>query len=417
MANRYVIFTNDIHMIGGGQKYIANKLKYVSQYGWIPNVIYYDNPRNSQIYIWSLAPYKDNYIKETAVPPDFCTEKKIEVVLNKIKKLIEYCEEDQIVIESSTLVAAQWGELFAASVKGFHISFILNEHFSMNDRVRQFLYYKYKQGKLYGTGPQSLNLIFPDDVKYPIKDTTFFRACGGDSVDFQYSALPVDLGKYTKKISVFGRLDKHFVIPTMQEIKEYCSVRKEEKYLVIVIGGTDRKDELKPFEKMFSSVSNVDFCCTGPVFPVPYIWFSKMDVCIATAGAAGMAATLGCPTISICVQNDKPLGILGYTTASTRDMEKGTLFDKGIHDYLDMVLVDKYCEKHDLVYSKFSKYSYNHEAEQLEFNKQLSFALRPNEEYYKMELIKHSLLEKLKFKIMKIYWLRMLWHKVKIFLG
>ena len=415
MNNKYIILSNDIHMLGGGQIYVYRKVEFVENNGWEAYVFYYDNPRKSKIYIETLKRFKDNKVSYLDMPPYLYSKKKQRQILSMLLSRINYSEGDNIVIESNTIVASLWGELLAQMTNGNHLAYILSEAFgSINNDIYEFLYYKYNQNRLFGTNAHSLNLIFSNS-KFKDIEPRFLIAYGGNGIDANYKKFPIDISKYDIKIGIFGRLDKHFVIPTVRELIKYFEKDLSKTYLLAVIGGTDKTNELKPFIEMFKKSKNAEFFCTGPIYPVPENWLKDLDAIIATAGSARVSASLDVPTISICVQNDKPLGILNYTTSSTRDKGENDYFEFSLEDYLNMIIKDKICLKSEKLRTTMSS-NKNPQIIYEEFSRQLKLAYIKEEKhnYYSFDTFKFNIVEYIKRRIFKIYRLRMIWHFIKL---
>ena len=208
--NHYLILTNDIHMIGGGQKYTGNKLVFVEKNGWIPCAVYYDNPRGSGIYVKTLERFKNNYVKCCQFPPCYYSRKKTMKTIDRILEIVGYQKNDRLIIESNTVAGSMWAELIAERVHGIHIAYMLGENFSsLTKEERDFLYFKYNQNKLFGTNKHTLKLIFGDSNKYKGITPRIFRASGGKVVTDNYVDFPTQLSEGKFKICIFGLL-KYF---------------------------------------------------------------------------------------------------------------------------------------------------------------------------------------------------------------
>jgi len=417
VMKKYLIITNDIHGIGGGQLYTEAKCQYLSNNGWNVFVIYYDLPRRSKVYLKRLKAYEDNIIKELQFPPQFYKNKTVNTLVDNIKMILHFEQEEKVVIESNTITGSIWGELLAQSINAHHLCYILSEQFNINASVMQFLLFKYQYNMLYGTNEHSLKILFSGNgSENNAIEGRYLTAFSEPQIDGEHKNLGVEIDKYDYKIGFLSRLDKHYVIQCIKEICMYAQKHSNSKFIIYFIGGTDKEKELKPFIKLIKMYDNIDFYCTGPVFPIPENYLSEMDVVIATAGSVSVAESVGVPVISICVQNDLPFGIYNYTTLSRRDKTDEERFDNNLGDYLRLVLEEKYCDNHEKI-KEFPRWcDCDIDRMEKEFNNQVRIAEACDLQYYDISKISFGIKERILKKIYANYNLRMTYHKMKIFL-
>ncbi len=406
---KYLIITNDIHMIGGGQLYIDAKVNYLQKNGWNVDVVYYDKPNGSKLYLKRLDKYEKNYYKHLRFPTYFYHKKRALSIIEKLVNNINLSNKDDIIIETSTEIASTWGEEIAHYLSARHIIFNLSENFEFSDSFRNFLKYKYNQNLLFGTTEQSMKNMLNDEG---VEDR-YFNAWSGPNIEDSQQSIGIDLSRFDYNICFFGRSDKHYVIPALLELKEYITRNKTDYFSVVMIGGTDRKNEIQQMKKIFNGVENSFFYCTGPIHPVPLSWFKNMNVVIATAGSAMVASSAGAIVIPYCVQNDRPFGIYDYTTLSIRDMIEGDTFDASLSDCLDEVLKNGIASKAPMLKEIPKWNDFDYTIIDKEFVKSIN-CCSGSFDYYDTFIIRKSFKEYVIAHAVSNYYIRMIYKKIKM---
>lgn len=415
--NKYIIITNDIHMLGGGQLYTGAKSNYMLSKGFEVYVLYYEKNINSKIYVESLKLYKDFFYKWMQYPTYMYSFKKQNKYIQNLLEIINYNINDCVYIESNTVTASTWAEELAKATNGTHLAYILSERFSLNSSELSFFKYKYDQNKLFGTNKQSIKNMFGNLFDANKMEGRFLSAEYENNISGECIPFPFDVDSYDYRIGILSRLDKHFIIPTVKEVLEFASKYSDFRFVLVIIGGTDVKSELEPFERMFASCSNIDFYCTGPRYPIPVNWLTNMNVVIATAGSVWCSESANVPTISMCVQNDKPFGIFNYTTTSTRDADDNSDFTVSLSEYMKMVLFEGYCKENGKLLFLPTWKDFDYKKVENEYEKHIEIMMCKDNGYYNTRLIKKSSKEKLIIRLVQNYSFRMMFHRLKIILG
>ena len=118
-------------------------------------------------------------------------------------------------------------------------------------------------------------------------------------------------------IGSVGRLDKPFVIPSLEKLHNFITQHPENSFAIVLLGGSNNPNVVLQINEIFMNLSNCKLYITGFLFPLPKAIFQLIDVFFGTAGSASVARREGCISISIDAIDCQPIGILGQTTNNT----------------------------------------------------------------------------------------------------
>lgn len=311
---KYIILTNSITNMGGGQMFAANKSIYLREHGW-DVAIYFSNPKGD-IFIPELKKYANNCISEFNYPIYYYSKKKRLKILTSITQGISLG--DEVVIESHTYIFRYWGELLAKIVGGKHIIDDVEEVIpEPNIRELKYLEWKLKRMEVLNVDSEkSLMRYFGD--KYNPKylhfthDYMVLAYCSNvtTSVDADLSKIPV--ADYT--ILSVGRLDKPYILPSVEEVIKFANKYKNYKINMLFVGGSTKGTADKLINDMCKDIPNIHIHHFGYLFPVPENIIDSSDVAFACSNSVLVSANRGIPTISIDVHDLQPIGIYGRTT-------------------------------------------------------------------------------------------------------
>ena len=352
----YIIFTYDIHPVGGTQTYTAGKAKYLQENGW--NVyIFFSAPNVGQ----SAIPYLTQYIKTgggfsfLSIPPyklklfeqDYC----INLMINRLN--LSNSDDYEIIIESHYDIGGYWAELLAARIKARHIFVCCNEVYRdeipgkyYEDNL-DFFYFKWQRNELAYSKKNMLVRLFNGyknitaakyDMPKIVRDPDAVQ-----DVDFPLDAIQ----KLDWNICHIGRIVKDYVPYAIEGVAELARRHPDKKINFIFVGDvTPRRDFIM---NTFKNIDNVQLTALGDMVPIPRILFSKIDVILAIAGAARHASQEGVFLINGSAKNpEKTPGVLGYDT-------KDNVYGEGTFSYveaLENVLVKKLYDKRNFDYPK-----------------------------------------------------------------
>lgn len=310
----YVILTGTITRMGGAQMYVSNKEKYMRKLGWD---VYVFSCRNGPMYITSLAKYKNGILPELEYSPclyDKRTRNKMIIKMTGIASITSDCT---VLVESNTGHMALWAELLSRHIGSKHFSFLLDESFDFDDAYVDFFWYKYRRKELALIMDDSYELLFgKGDFSYgkPVLKAKCNNVVE-DVCDERFERIQYD--NYDWVLCCIGRLNKSFIPKAIQGMKELSVEHPEKKIAIVFIGNQPEgstPDMRLVINEQLDSLENVDCYLQGYVFPIPYSFFSHVDVGVSSAGSAVVLCNNAVPTIVIDACDGAPIGVLGYTT-------------------------------------------------------------------------------------------------------
>lgn len=337
--NTYIILTDGIVDIGGGQLYVNSKVEFLESKGWR---VFVFSKVTGKILIDGLKKYSNGVIRELGIYPMHLTRHRREKVL---RIMAESCfNDDNIIIESNSTTLSIWGEMLAYRVNGKHFLFNLNEHPHCESALYSYYLFKYKRGE-FATIKKEIMVDFfrpyfkVEDAKDRVLNTVY-SVRQVDDVPFKDISELHDGGK---NICVIGRLDKPFVKAVVEDLKKYCTERTNENYNIVVIGGDQEGRKISgEIKETMAGVQNVNLFMMGYMFPMPRKLLNLMDVSISSSGAVRSVGREQLLAISIDGNDLKPIGIWGITTENTlfRNSELEPPVEMGI--LLDAIFEKKY---------------------------------------------------------------------------
>ena len=336
---KYIILTNSITNMGGGQMFAANKSIYLRDHGW--NVsIFFSNPQGN-IFIPELQRYKENCVSELNYPFYFFSKKKRTKVLSKIIK--EISKDDEVVIETHTYVSRYWGELIAKAVGGKHIIDDLGEILpELNKNELDYLEWKLKRKEILNVDSEKslqryLNSKYtPDYLRY-IHNYMVMAYCSNVTTSVKADLSQIPVSDFT--ILSVGRLDKPYILPSVQEVIKFAKYYTNYRFNLLFVGGSTKGDADKKILELCKNIPNLHVHNFGYIFPVPENIIDSADAAFASSNSVLVSANRGVPTISIDVHDMQPIGIYGKTTNSHLLRNSEPIVP--IYELLKQILVDK----------------------------------------------------------------------------
>ena len=310
---RYIFLTSGIRNMGGAQMYVANKSAYYESLGWEPSVFFYTE---GPIYINYLKKFSENLILELGNTIWSISKKRRKKVIEQITNQIS--ENDEVVIESNLLSLAYWGELIAEKIEGKHVVFILQETIpQLTTKQAEFLDFKLNRKELLNSHSKSLHNIFKKQFK-PNYDTHNYQLVPycSNVIDYTHTDIPSTIIDADYNIMSVGRLDKEYIKPMLDEIKDFAQKYKDKTFNLIFIGDDNSRTMGKYIRELYVSTQNVNLSLLGYVFPIPYNWIKIVDISIASSNSVLVTSESGIPTISIDGRDLKAIGIYEHTTMS-----------------------------------------------------------------------------------------------------
>lgn len=333
---KYIILTNSITNMGGGQMFAANKSIYFREHGWDVS-IYFSNPKGD-IFIPELKRYGGNLIPEIGIPFNCLSKKERNNVILKIKNDVSSASE--VVIESHTHVCRYWGEYIAKSLNCKHIIDDLGENLpELNDKQVEYLEWKLKRREILNVNSEkSLRRYFGSKYKNEylsyIHDYMVLAYCSNVTTNIDADLSQIPKADYT--ILSIGRLDKPYILPSVKEIIAFAKEYKDNSFNLLFVGGSTKGITDKLIHNICKDIPNLHVHHFGYVFPVPENIIDSSDIAFASSNSVLVSADRGVPTISIDVHDMLPIGIYGKTTNShfSRGLEPTVSFKELLRQVL-----------------------------------------------------------------------------------
>lgn len=336
----YVFLTFAVCGIGGTQIYVRNKLKYLQKRGWKVCVVTTEPGDN--IIIQELAPYKSGIFNELTYNPFLFTKRQRNRILDKVVSYIGNFGDfaGEIIIESNYIGISPWGEILAERLSAKHFIFFIQEDYRFNvDTYRHFFSFKFDRGELAANAHKALTTLF--DGFRDIGDSTQYQLSPycANSVENSESKIAESLPDADYYIGSFGRVNKPFVLPMVDDLVEYVKSHPNNTFHLVLFGWTDNPNHIQYIEDRVNEVDNLSFQITGPIYPLPRCDIKKMNVFISTAGAVWATHNEGQLTISVDDIDLKPIGIMGHTTNNSLRRDNEPIV--GLKELLDEILFEK----------------------------------------------------------------------------
>ena len=310
----YIFLTFALDTYTGGPSYIRNKKIWLEKQGW--NVVVFDSYRQrkglNDIDFKELKEYCNNRIEELQVIPSWFSRKRRNEILNEIVKRIPL-DSEQIVVESNVPCLAEWGELLANKIGASHLIYIISENAVLNtDQEFDYFNYKRKRKELFSISKQAFSSLFSKFLELEENELLYWNAMS--EIPPQNIDVPElsKMGHADFTITHFGR-EKMYFSYLLPELVSFVKSNSSKVFNVIFFGCQVVVDQKI---KNLKNQPNVNLYLIKSYFPIPRAVFNISDVVIATAGCAGISFNAGARTISMNVESNRPLGVLGYTTNS-----------------------------------------------------------------------------------------------------
>lgn len=306
MTKKYVLLTRGITGLSGNPRYVNFKCKYLKENGWDVVVIWSHNIGNLELE--HVKPFANNVIHELQFFPSWFNRFDQNKVVDKMMEIIGSA--GKIVIESNKLQLAAWGELLAKKLNVKHVSFITTEGICINNKSSfDFYYAKLKRNEFFCISPSMVRKMFSKYLPEIEAEKYYWSASNGvevRDVSFpEFDNLP--LADYT--ISHFGRHKSYF--PNMiKELGLFVNNHLNKRFNIFFLGDVGNEDDIKNGLNM----DNVTLVFSPPLEIIPESFIKKSDIIIGTAGCAHIVQRNGGKVLSMCIDDNEPLGLLGCTT-------------------------------------------------------------------------------------------------------
>lgn len=323
----YIFITNDLHVIGGTEMYVAGKADYLRRHGWQVR-IFYKSYTSGPAKIPLLNPYLDGMMQELAHRPYVLSDEMRHHVLAHMCRMVGSARGDRVIVESHYDCGALWGELLAERLQGRHIFMACDELFR---RVRggkkiifyeenlPLFYFKWKRGELLISHDWRERFFqgYKDTKDAPAVaverfcETTWVVREMDPVQDVEDDRLQ-RLTKHDFTICHVGRMEKEYVPYALRGVRQFAQKHPDKTVQMVLVGNTEqRREEVR---QVFSSCGNVTVVDLGIMAPIPRALVTQCDVVLAISQTARFLANEGVKTIVARLRPERSGGVLGYDT-------------------------------------------------------------------------------------------------------
>lgn len=321
MNKKFVFIVPTVSAMGGAQMYIRNRMVYMQKQGWNVDVIC---THGGEAAIPELRVF-NNVIPELGFCTYLFSKKKQKSVCKQLLNYLNVSSQDEVLIESTCIPESSWAELVSKEIQAKHFIFILQEENKINNpQLIDFFRFKLQRKEIAGIVNSTLEDLFAPHGGISSEESFRLAAhCSNVEADIDYSLISkFDVRSYDNVVGLLSRLDKPFVIPTIQEFVQYALSNVNKTYFLILIGGAPNKQIIKDISRILSQIKNLKYIITGYLFPIPIKLLNLCDVFMTSAGSCNVCARSGIPTISIDGKDCQPIGIYKRTTENSLFRDK-----------------------------------------------------------------------------------------------
>ncbi len=342
--NLYMIFTTDIHPIGGNQLFTSEIVRYFdNRENWDVRVIHHGRALGKCM-IDSLNPFLDggNLLFLNYKPAELVTEQ-LEVIYNHVLDNIGIKPDDyeEILIGSYNNNMSVWAEYFAKKMNGrmicFDVSEVFRGHGLCYEEYIDFFKFKYYRGELFSL---DINRLFEGYLHVDNALDYKIYATEGNPIQEVSNSVVDRIYKSEFNIAYIGRAHKKYVPAVIRAVREFALRHTDKSIQFIMVG--DAEVRIKAISEKLMVLPNVKVLLLGDMVPIPKILFDKVDVVLAGSGAANYSSREKVPVIVIDAENCMANGVLGYTCGSDELLyHRADNLQYKIEDLIDDVLITK----------------------------------------------------------------------------
>lgn len=384
--NKYVFIAMSIAGIGGGQQYMSNKIRYLTDKGY---EVYVFSGKMGKIAVENLKPYQKYIIPELFYSPDVFTQKRREKILCKMIEALSHADDDKVIVECNSIENSKWGEMLAERLRCKSVIFNLQEKHNYSKSEREFLQYKLNRRELLGINKYSIGIMLKSPSFECQQHMVFKPMCSNSVQDCDDNVSKLFSPDIDIRIASIGRTDKAYVVPFFKSFVEYVSLHNDKMFELVFIGAATKKLKNRIIN-IAQKVSNLHLCFTGALYPIPRRIFSLIDLFISASGSATTSFNEKRPTVRIHPSTAQVCGIMGYNYFNGINTQFDVIEGYSLENAIDDILAKKVEIRYDDVMSgQFESAMYN------EYDRQLSISCIESEQmYYDVHLIKKNITKK-----------------------
>lgn len=376
----YIFITMAISGIGGASQYLYNKINYLKNHGY---KVYVFSGLDREILISDFVDYKDQIIPAVMYAPGIFSKKEVNYTIERMCLVLGSIDRESI-IESTSIEAAQWGELLAQKLNVKNFIFNLQEKHCYSPSEISFLKFKLNRKELAGITQSAVSKMIKEPNLQFKPFMAFSAPCNNVVQDIPCSICDA-LPDARLTIGSIGRLEKEFLYIVLEQLKIFFDDNPTDKFNLLLIGGSTKK-VISRIKHLFKDTSNVNLIITGYIYPIPKKLLLNVDIFISTAGSALVSFNYNRPTLKAHPFTGEILGVLGNSLDARSS-------DFLANDYvsLDLISAINNIERGQLEIS-YEEYddSIEFDRAKKEFDRELSIELGSSKEieYYNINSIK-----------------------------
>ena len=311
----YVIVTLNLCAMHGANMFIYNKVQYLKNHGW---KVFVFSAEQGEILIPGLREYQNDQISTIRFYPACFSQKQIGRVLDQIEQRVREAGCDEVMVESTNLISALWGELIAQRLGGKNMAYILQERFGVTSEMKKFLRFKLSRHELAGIAKESVSKML-GDPELPFDDSMHIVAYCTNSIDICEDTVTPQLNPDADlTFGSIGRLEKLFVHPMIQQLQAYFLQHSDQTFNLVMLGGTRAQKCYQQIRDAMEPCKNVTLVFTGYIFPIPKSFVDRCDLFLSAAGSAIATYHMRRPTIEMNPTTGDIIGALGDRPSGCR---------------------------------------------------------------------------------------------------
>lgn len=316
--------------MGGAQLFVLRRSLHLVKMGYEVHIIvaeqsdYYplkDKFNDSPIYV----------IPETGMRLAQVSKERQNSVTEEFLHIIDGCE--TCYVESHTLYAIEWGEIFSVKCGAHHLAYPLAEPLISNYKFQPGLKIfkdKLSKGEFYGCTSTSLKVMF-GGKKVPDN----YINIGYDESELSESSIPsINYSPLEKDyvITTITRFEKKYIEPLADAAAEMAKKYSSQKFVLLIAGGSPDKKRTVYLTENYNNkrynLSNLDIRYLGYINTLGKDIFNMSDVFVGMGTASINAISQRCITINIDPRNGmtKSSGIFGIDTHNFAYSESGHVY-------------------------------------------------------------------------------------------
>lgn len=299
----YLFVTHTAAGVGGGQRYVAAKSKWLQERSW--NVIIIGQDQGEILLDYGNALIIN--LNRISCTPAYLTAKQRRRICDLV---IAGIQTDEVVIESHSNMLALWGELLAEKLNARHLVYLLEENPTITCKAESSFFVELAvQKRVAGISADMLKEMYEgtplakDDFRQLV-----LRAYNSSFI----SDVPWKQNVRSEfTIGSIGRLEKSYMEKMANSIVDFCKENPSIDISLVMVGDSPFRNQKDNLKQILKEAENLKVIWLGYLEPVPIQLCTQFDVTIGKAGVAKDMAAMGFRVIVYAWDRDICLGVVG----------------------------------------------------------------------------------------------------------